>query len=208
MKKINWCNMFYLFIIASIAGWVIENSFNFIRTGVFVNPSALVIGPFDIAYGIGACFLTLILIEFKDKSYLKLFVIGFIGGSILEYIMSLGIELVLGFKIWDYSNYLFNINGRICLLFSIFWGILGIIWIKLLYPFINKMINKIPLNIKNTLALVLVVFLVLDELLTASAIYRAREHRKGIQPRNVYEEFLDNTFNDAYLKRMFSKKWE
>lgn len=208
MKKINWCNMFYLFVIASITGWVIENSFNFIRTGMFVNPSALVIGPFDIAYGIGACFLTLILIEFKDKSYLKLFVIGFIGGSILEYIMSLGIELVLGFKIWDYSNYLFNINGRICLLFSIFWGILGIIWIKLLYPFINKMINKIPLNIKNTLALVLVVFLVLDELLTASAIYRAREHRKGIQPRNAYEEFLDNTFNDAYLKRMFSKKWK
>ena len=208
MKKINWCNMFYLFIIASIAGWVIENSFNFIRTGVFVNPSALVIGPFDIAYGIGACFLTLILIEFKDKSYLKLFVIGLIGGSILEYIMSIGIELVLGFKIWDYSDYLLNINGRICLLFSIFWGILGIVWIKVFYPFINKIINKIPLNIKNTLALVLIIFLILDELLTASAINRAREHRRGIPSRNSYEEFLDNTFNDTYLKKMFSKKWK
>ena len=58
-------------------------------------------------------------------------------------------ELVLGFTAWNYSNMFLNINGRICLLFSMFWGFLGILWIKFLYPQIEKALNKLnPKRIK------------------------------------------------------------
>ena len=145
MKK--FYKLMYIFIISSICGYFIELIWSLVTKGIFINHSAVVIGPFNFAYGICGVALTLLLYKFKDESYLKIFILSFIGGSIIEYIMSWGMELVLGFTAWDYSDNFLNINGRICLLFSIFWGFLGILWIKILYPQFDKILNKINTKI-------------------------------------------------------------
>ena len=106
--------LFWIFIIGCVVGWCIEGVFSLIKWKEFINHSAVVIGPFNAAYGLGALVLTALLFKFKDDKIWKIFLIGFIGGSILDYIMSLGMELVLGFTAWDYSKKPFNINGRIC----------------------------------------------------------------------------------------------
>lgn len=206
MKKLY--KLLYIFIITSICGYFIELVWSLITKGMFINHSAVVIGPFNFAYGICGVLLTVLLYKFKDESYLKIFILSFIGGSILEYIMSWGMELVLGFTAWDYSNNFLNINGRICLLFSIFWGFLGILWIKILYPQIDKMLNKINPKIYKIVIICLTIFLVFDILLTISCVNRARKADRGIPPNNGYEEFLDNTFNSKYLKNMFNNNWE
>ena len=139
---------------------------------------------------------------------LKIFLLSFIGGSILEYIMSLGMEIVLGFTAWDYSNNFLNINGRICLLFSIFWGILGVLWIKFLYPQIEKLLSKISPKIYKNLIIGLTIFLVLDIIFTVSCVNRAHDADNGIPPSNGYERFLDNTFNSKYLKNMYNNNWK
>ena len=153
MKKLY--DLFYIFIITSVCGYFIELIWTFLTKGIFINHSAVVIGPFNFAYGICGIVLTLLLYRFKDESYLKIFILSFIGGSILEYIMSWGMELVLGFTAWDYSDKFLNINGRICLSFSIFWGLLGILWIKILYPPIEKLLERISPNIYKTVAICL-----------------------------------------------------
>lgn len=206
MKK--FYNMFYLFIIGSVLGYIVEFFWTLLRKGVFINHSAVVLGPFNFAYGFCAVVLTLLLYKFKNDSVIKIFCLSFIGGSILEYIMSFGMELILGFTAWDYSNYFLNINGRICFLFSLFWGILGVIWIKLLYPKIEKQLQKIEEEKSKIIVTSLVTFLILDTLLTFSAIARARSLDKGIPPSNGYETFLDNTFNKDYLKNMFNNNWK
>ena len=206
MKKLY--KLLYIFIITSICGYFVELVWSLVTKGIFINHSAVVIGPFNFAYGICGVVLTLLLYKFKDESYLKIFLLSFIGGSILEYIMSWGMELVLGFTAWDYSNSFLNINGRICLLFSIFWGILGILWIKILYPQIEKMLNKINPKIYKIIIICLTIFLLFDILLTVSCVNRAREADKGIPPSNGYERFLDNTFNSKYLKNMFNNNWK
>ena len=206
MKKLY--KLLYIFIITSICGYFVELVWSLVTKGILINHSAVVIGPFNFAYGICGVVLTLLLYKFKDESYLKIFLLSFIGGSILEYIMSWGMELVLGFTAWDYSNSFLNINGRICLLFSIFWGILGILWIKILYPQIEKMLNKINPKIYKIVIICLTIFLLFDILLTISSVNRAREADKGITPSNGYERFLDNTFNSKYLKNMFNNNWK
>ena len=206
MKKLY--KLLYIFIITSICGYFVELVWSLVTKGILINHSAVVIGPFNFAYGICGVVLTLLLYKFKDESYLKIFLLSFIGGSILEYIMSWGMELVLGFTAWDYSNSFLNINGRICLLFSIFWGILGILWIKILYPQIEKMLNKINPKIYKIFIICLTIFLLFDILLTVSSVNRAREADKGIPPSNGYERFLDNTFNSKYLKNMFNNNWK
>lgn len=200
-------NLFYIFIVASIVGYIVEFIWTFIVRGRLINHSAVVIGPFNFAYGICASVLTLLLYKYKDDSIFKVFMISFIGGSILEYIMSLGMELVLGFTAWNYSNYFLNINGRICLLFSLFWGGLGILWIKFLYPKVEQVLNKISLKKAKVIVTSLIIFLIFDILLTFSAIDRARDADKGIPANNFYERFLDKTFNSKYLKNMFNNNW-
>ena len=205
MKKIY--KLLYIFIITSVCGYVIELFWSLITKGILINHSAVVIGPFNFAYGICGVALTLLLYKFKDESYIKIFLLSFIGGSILEYIMSLGMEVVLGFTAWDYSNNFLNLNGRICLLFSIFWGFLGILWIKILYLQIDKILNKINPKFYKIFIIILTIFLLLDILLTISSVNRARKADKGIPPNNNYEIFLDNTFNSKYLKNMFNDNW-
>lgn len=200
-------NLFWIFHVSCLLGWIFEGIFTCFTKKMFINHSALVIGPYNVAYGVGACLLTEALYRYKDDSYLKLFLIGFIGGTVAELIMGWGMELVLGFCAWDYSDRFLNIDGKVCLLFSIIWGLFGIMWIKLIYPWLIKLINKVNYNIGKKVAIFLAMFLVFNIALTCSAVYRAKQKDKGIEPRNKYEEILDKTFNRDYLKNMFSNTW-
>ncbi len=207
MKKLNFYDMFYVFLFSSLLGYVIEFLWTFFKKGVLINHSAVVIGPFNFAYGICAVVFTILLYRFKDDSPIKVFLLSFIGGSILEYIMSWGMELVIGFPAWDYSEKFLNINGRIALMYSIFWGFLGLGWIKYAYPWIQKLIDKINKKVGQIVMICLLVFLMFDILLTISAVERAKAWEKGVPPKNKYEEVLDKTFNRDYLKNMFNNNW-
>ncbi len=205
--KVGFYNMFWLFIFGCVFGWIFEVIFSLLVHGVFINHSALVIGPFNVCYGICACALTFLLYKYKDKGNIALFFISFFIGSALEYIMSWGMELVLGFSAWDYSDMFLNINGRVCLVMSILWGFLGIAWIKYIYPHIEKFINKMNKDLGNKLIIILIVFLIFDLILTVTAVLRAKEYERGIEPSNFYERFLDNTFDKDYLYNMFNNSW-
>lgn len=207
MKKKFHFYYFWLFILASVCGWCIEVLFTFLTKHIFLNHSSLVIGPFGFAYGIGAVTLTFLLKKFKDKKKIDQFLVGFIGGSVLEYIMSFGMELVLGFSAWDYSHLPLNINGRICLLFSSFWGVLGILWIELIIPFVDKAIKKIEEKVPASLTYLFILFLLFDALLTCYAVIRAKKAEQGLPPKNKIEQVLDKTFNKNYLKNMFNDSW-
>lgn len=200
-------NLFWIFIVGCVVGWFVEGVFSLIKWREFINHSAVVIGPFNMAYGLGALMLTALLYKFRDEKNIKIFLIGFIGGSILEYIMSWGMELVLGFTAWDYSRKSLNLNGRICVRYSLFWGILGVVWIKYIYPFIAKLLEKMDKNLGKRLAIFLSIFLAFDIFLTGVAINRARNKEKGIEAKYKYEEVLDKTFNKEYLKNMYNDSW-
>lgn len=208
MKKINFYNLFYIFIIASIYGWLIEVIWTLIKKGVLINHSAVVIGPFNMVYGISAVFISLFLTNYKDMSNIKLFLIGFIGGTILEYILSVLIEWYVGFPAWNYYGKFLNINGRVCLPYSLIWGFIAIIWIKYVYPFIIDFIEFLNKDVGMFMMKFLIVFLIIDIIFSYTAILRAKEYDHGIPPKNKYEEFLDNTFNTEYLTNMYNDNWK
>lgn len=207
-EKLSAYNLFYIFILSSLFGYVIEFFWTLIKKGVLINHSAVVIGPFNFAYGIGAVVFTVLLYKFKDCKNWQLFLLSFVLGSILEYFMSYFMELFLGFSAWNYSHKFLNINGRISLLYSTMWGFLGVFWFKYFYPVIMKIIAKINKKVGKIIMIFLIIFLPLDMLLTYSAIERARAWEKGIPPKNKYEEILDKTFNKKFLKNMFNNQWK
>ena len=162
------------FIIYSVAGYIIETLYGMITKGVWESRQSFLYGPFCGIYGLGAVVMILCLHKFPKK-YNVLFIGGFIVGSIVEYVISWFGEVVLGVKWWDYSNMPLNLNGRICVYFSVFWGFLGIYLIASLNPKVDRVINWIKRKFKTQKALktfVVTVFtiLMIDCIATAFAI--------------------------------------
>lgn len=141
------------FIIYSVVGFVIETVFGLITKGVIESRQSSLYLPICSIYGVGAVVMILGLQRFNKNNY-SLFFGGFVIGSIIEYVVSLIGEFIFHIKWWDYSDMAFNINGRICIAFSFFWGILAIYLMSHFNPkvdkLINKLIEKIPRKILKT----------------------------------------------------------
>lgn len=151
------------FIIYSVAGYVIETIYGMITKGVWESRQSFLYGPFCGIYGLGAVIMIVCLHKFPRK-FNTLFIGGFIVGSIVEYAVSFLGEMLLGVKWWDYSNMPLNINGRICVYFSVFWGFLGIYLIASLNPKVDRVIDWIKSKFKTYKALktfVMTVFILL-----------------------------------------------
>lgn len=161
------------FIIYSFAGYVVEMIFAVVSKGMLESRQSFLYGPFSGIYGIGAVVMILFL-QYFNKNNNRLFIGGFIVGSIVEYLISLLAEVFLHVKWWDYSNMPLNINGRICVYFSIFWGFLAVYFMSYVHPKIERLIEKIKTKISikklKIITSMVTIFLVVDCILTAYAI--------------------------------------
>lgn len=162
------------FIIYSVAGYIIETVYGMITKGVWESRQSFLYGPFCGIYGLGAVVMIVCLHKFPKK-FNSLFLGGFVVGSIVEYVVSLFGEVVLGVKWWDYSNMPLNINGRICVYFSIFWGFLGLYLIASLNPKVDRLINWVKSKFKSytslkTCVIAVTIFLLIDCIATGFAI--------------------------------------
>lgn len=199
---------FWIFVIGSVVGWVVEVIFAFVRYRKFLNRSSLIYGPFGLAYGIGSVLLTMFLSNFNDNNILSIFIISFVIGSLAEYVMSWGMELVLGFVVWDYSKRPLNINGRICLLYSLYWGFLGVIWTRYIIGFLEDIVSLLAIYTGWKLLIIVLVFLVIDAFISYLAIIRSNKRLHHLGPQNKLEIFLDEHYDDEYLKKVFPQMFE
>ena len=162
------------FIIYSVLGYIIETIYGMITKGVWESRQSFLYGPFCGIYGLGAVVMIICLHKFPRK-FNTLFIGGFIVGSIVEYVVSFVGEMLLGVKWWDYSNMPLNINGRICVYFSVFWGFLGIYLIASLNPKVDKIIDWIKSKFKTykglkTFVMTVFILLMIDCISTTFAI--------------------------------------
>lgn len=190
--------------IGSFAGVVVELLWCLITNGYLESRSGLVYGPFNLLYGAGAVVLTVCLYRFRNHSPWISFFGGMIVGTVVEYVCSWGQEMIFGSRSWDYSAMPFNINGRVCLLYSVFWGFLGILWIKDLYPRMAKWILKIPNKPGKIITVVLAVFLAWNSVVSLAAVYRWAERLENRPASNAVEQLLDRRFPNERLERIYA----
>ena len=175
-----------------------------ISNGYIESRAGLVYGPFNLLYGVGAVCLTLALYKYRNRSSSISFLGGMIVGSAVEYVWSWGQELILGSRSWDYSNMPFNLNGRICLLYSIFWGILGVLWIKNIYPRMAKWILKIPNRAGKTITWLLMAFMIVNIVMTSLSLTRWIGRIQDKPTSNGIETWLDEHFPDERMEKIFA----
>lgn len=169
-NKLTIHQIFWYFIIFSIAGLFIETIYSYITSGTTESRKGLIWGPFCPVYGVSGAILIIALNGYHKKRIGQLFIYGFLVGSIAEYILSFGLESIYGMRFWDYGYIKANLNGRICLQYSLYWGILSVIIMKLIKPLLDKLIEKIPVKPRNIIEIILFVFLVIDCIFTVWGI--------------------------------------
>lgn len=192
-----------LFLLGAFLGDVTETIFCRITAGRWMSRSSVVYGPFSIVWGLGCVFLTIFLYKYRDKNDRYIFVYGTLLGGAYEYICSIFTELVFGTVFWDYSKIPFNLGGRINLLFCFFWGIAAVVWLKMLYPIFSGWIERIPKKIGKILVWASVIFMIVNALLSALALWRYNDRLIHPEPSNRLEERLDERFPDERMHRIY-----
>lgn len=146
-----------MFYVCSFLGYLYELILNYIENGKIFS-HGLLYGPWLPIYGTGALFIMLIN-KYKDNPYL-IFVLSFFLTGILEYLCGLILLKIFKIRLWDYTGYLFNINGLVCFLSAFCFGIGGLIITYLIKPLIDKLFRIVDNNqIKLTLNILNILFL-------------------------------------------------
>lgn len=199
------------FIIYSVAGFIIETIFGVLTKGVLESRKSFLYGPFCSIYGLGAVLMILPLQKFKKNNY-TLFAAGFVIGSIIEYFVSLIGELIFHIKWWDYSDQILNLNGRICVLYSLFWGLLAIYLMsdinKKVDKFIDFLKKKISIGILKTAVVLVSVFIVFDLGITAYALQMFTIRIAYDNNLNIAnKQYIDEQYEKIYVKDTKQKEY-
>lgn len=148
----------FLFLIGSLFGWVLEVFFRrfLARENVekrWINPGFLT-GPYLPLYGFGLSFLYFIA---SLDAYLPadrpvinavvLFAVMMLCMTLLELIAGKIFIAGMKVKLWDYSNEWLNYEGIICPKYSLFWGILGMIYYFFVHPYIRNAVMWLAQNL-------------------------------------------------------------
>lgn len=193
-----------LFFIGAFLGDITETIYCLITTGRLMSRSSVVYGPFSIVWGLGCSLATLFLYRYRDKSDRYIFVAGTLLGGVYEYVCSVFTELVFGTVFWDYSGFTFNLGGRINLLYCFFWGIAAVLWLKTIYPRLSDLIEKLPRKLGTVLLNCLLVFMIVNVLISSLALSRYTERNTAaVEEASVLDEFLDSRFPDERIEHIY-----
>lgn len=207
-EGICFYKLFWFFILFSIFGSLYEKVQYFIvhyfRDGSILWPSrtAVIYGQFNMIYGFGAVLFLIFLNSNKNNNLLIFLKASFIGGF-FEYIISFLLEVFIGTSSWNYSDKFLNINGRTAVPIMIFWGLLGFILVKVIYPFLSRIIEQVPYKFGCLVSIFLLIFLAFDMTISWTALLRQNLRRKGVGPFTLVGEFYDKIYTDDYLKKVY-----
>lgn len=159
-KFIEFVPYIFCFFIFSFLGWLMETMFCYGLLGQFTKRGFLY-SPICPIYGTGALILMIYLDKSKsNNSYIKLFILFTIIFSFFEYIVGFALDALFAARWWDYSDSTYNLNGRITLLNSFFWGIITILFVRFIYPLIQKFKEKVICKIPNNAQIIICFILI------------------------------------------------
>ena len=174
----------------------------FYKSKKIVNRGFL-IGPYCPIYGYASIIMILYLNHYKDNP-LTVFLLAVVICTFIEYIISYIMEKLFNARWWDYSNYKFNINGRVCLINAFFFGVLGTFLVYYANPFFENILLKINTNTLNTISLILMILFTTDFITSMYATFKLKSSINKINKDNT-EEFKKK-FREKIENKILSRR--
>jgi len=197
------CVLFLLFICYSILGWMIEClSVSFHEKKLTLDRGFL-IGPYCPIYGYGGLFFFIFLEQYKNTP-LTLFILAAVGSSVLEYITSYLMEKIFKTRWWDYSDRKFNIEGRIYLGNIVAFGLLGVILVYIINPYLLNIITNFKTNYLIAISILILIIFLIDNIITFTIMTKLRLNISNIKQDQTTE--IDKQVKDFLLNYNFFLK--
>lgn len=162
------------FFIYGFLGWCTEVAFAAGKEQRFVNRGFLN-GPICPIYGVGVVAVVVLLEPYENNLFI-LYVASIIVVTALEWVTGFILEKLFHSKWWDYSNMPLNLNGYVCLLFSLIWGVACVAIVKWIHPFIFKGVKILPVWFGTILLVLLGIGMLADLYVTVTNILQMNRH--------------------------------
>lgn len=188
---------FMLFIVYSFIGWAIEVIGLIIEEKRFVNRGFL-IGPYCPVYGVGGIIILTLLKKYMDDP-IALFIMAIVVCSTLEYFTSYIMEKLFKTRWWDYSNYKYNINGRVCLEIMWLFGVLTCFVVYVINPPLIGFLESLPHIVFNIISYSLMVIFLVDNIISFKVISNVKVSTKNVKKDSTEEM-------SKYVREVLSKK--
>lgn len=203
--ELDFFNLFWIFVIASVAGVVIESIYHVLVVdfGHYEDRAGLLWGPFSPIYGFGALLMTLALNRFHNAPVFVVFAVSAVIGGAFEYFVSWFMEYAFGAVAWDYTGTFLNINGRTNFMFMCMWGVLGVVWVRLALPALLHTVNLIPWRWRYSITAVCAVFMIINGVMTLVALDCWYARLSGVAPDNALEQFCAEHFDNQWMENRF-----
>lgn len=203
--ELDFFNLFWIFVIASVAGVVIESIYHVLVVdfGHYEDRAGLLWGPFSPIYGFGALLMTLALNRFHNAPVPVVFLVSALIGGAFEYFVSWFMEYAFGAVAWDYTGTFLNINGRTNFMFMCMWGALGVVWVRLALPALLHTVNLIPWRWRYSITAVCAALMILNGVMTLVALDCWYSRLAGAAPDNALEQFCAEHFDNQWMEHRF-----
>lgn len=199
---ITYDKLFWLFLIGSVAGVIIEGVFTLVTKGHWESHVVSVFGAFNILYGFGGVLYYVGAVKLRNKPLYMRVLVMTLAATFLELISGLLLRYGLGMRAWNYENKFLNYKGLICLSFSAMWGVAAFVICKI-YPYMNRMLNKMHGKFWHAACAVLTVVMVIDLSLTAISITRWSGRHYGISANSNFMKQIDIEAPDDWMQSRF-----
>ncbi len=120
-----------------------ETVWCYVQYGHFESRKGLIYGPFSPVYGFGAVLLTLALYPLRGKNGLAVLPPARLSARLLNSCAP-GCRKGVRHHLLGVQRHPLNLGGRTNLQYAVFWGLLGLIFIKHTYPFLSGWIEQFP----------------------------------------------------------------
>lgn len=172
------------------------------------------IGPYCPIYGFGGVIL-LSLSYFKDNLILVFILSSFLC-SLLEYLTSYLMEVLFKVRWWDYSNDPFNLNGRICLRNSLAFGVLGMILVSFINPYIFNFLGSLSDNVLIILGIIVFLITFSDIIVSLNVMSNIKESISLLSSSDYLKDatndikklIKNNLLEKNFLYRRFVKAYD
>ena len=190
--------IYILFWLYSFLGWLMETTLVSLQSKKFIN-RGFFMGPYCPIYGTGGVLL-LVLSPYKDSPFL-VFILSIVICSIIEYLTSYILEMIYKVRWWDYSNRMFNLNGRVCLFNSICFGLLGMLMVSYLNPVFLNLITSLSDTILTIIALIILIITLIDMSITFSIMFDIRKTIINLKEKTITSIFKKNQDNTEEVSK-------